>query len=75
MREVFEMSARQRKLTAEQVRELIDEESDGDSNIEIGNLKRNNMSENRCSVYVPVRIRTLPTLIADLCDPWLCCKY
>ena len=35
MREVFEMSARQRKLTAEQVRELIDEESDGDSNIEI----------------------------------------
>ena len=27
------------------------------------------MSENRCSVYVPVRIRTMPTLIADLCDP------
>ena len=55
MREVFEMSARQRKLTAEQVRELLDEESDGDSDIEIEViLKRNNMSENRCSVYVPV---------------------
>ena len=35
MREVFDMSARQRKLTAEHVRELLDEESDGDSNIEI----------------------------------------
>ena len=35
MREVFEMSARQRKLMEEQVRELLDEESDGDSYIEI----------------------------------------
>ena len=35
MREVFEVSPRQRKLTAEQVRELLDEESDGDSDIEI----------------------------------------
>ena len=35
MRQVFEMSARQRKLTAEQVHELLDEESDGDSDIEI----------------------------------------
>ena len=35
MREVFEMSARQRKLTAEQVRELLDEESDGDIEIEV----------------------------------------
>ena len=35
MRELFEMSARQRKLTAEQVREFLDEESDGDSDIEI----------------------------------------
>ena len=35
MREVFEMSARQRTLTLEQVHELLDEESDGDSNIEI----------------------------------------
>ena len=35
MREVFEMSASQRKLTAEQVRKLLDEESDGDSDVEI----------------------------------------
>ena len=36
MHQVFEMSARQRNLTAEQVRELLDEESDGDgSDIEI----------------------------------------